>query len=109
MLESMALSDVLEEKKAQEVRWGKQNHEPPIWLMILGEEVGEANKAVLESSGNGAIQCNGFIKYRDEMVQVAAVALSAVESFDRVRKIKADAFMQAYQSNIEAQKSERER
>jgi len=51
--------------------------------MILGEEVGEANKAALESMINGRYQEDLVMKYRDELVHVAAVALAAVESFDR--------------------------
>jgi len=44
------------------------------WLVILQEECGEAAEAALENNGS---------KYRDEMVHVAAVALAAVECFDR--------------------------
>lgn len=72
--ESIALSNVLYERKCQDEKWGEQNHVPLKWLAILLEEIGEASKDLLE---------NELIKYRDEMVQVAAVALAAVESFDR--------------------------
>lgn len=83
MKQSVALSNVKYERKRQDSKWGEQNHKPATWLMILGEEVGEANKAVLESMINGHFQEDLIMKYRDEMVQVAAVALAAVESFDR--------------------------
>lgn len=79
MSESEALSNVLYERKRQDAKWGEQNHQPAEWLMILGEEYGEAAKAALEAQFGG----KEIIKYRDEMVQVAAVALAAVESFDR--------------------------
>jgi hypothetical protein len=79
MKESEALSHVLCERRLQDEKWGEQNHKPSEWLMILGEEYGEAAKAALESQFGG----KEIIKYRDEMVQVAAVALAAVESFDR--------------------------
>lgn len=79
MSESKALSNVLYERKCQDAEWGEQNHKPAEWLMILGEEVGEANRAALEAQFGG----KDIIRYRDEMVQVAAVALAAVESFDR--------------------------
>lgn len=62
------------EQDAQTIKWGEQNHHPYKWLAILGEEVGEANKAVLESS---------LLQYRDELIQVAAVTVSAIESLDR--------------------------
>ncbi len=75
--ESVALSNVLYERKRQDAKWGEQNHPPLLWLAILGEEFGEACKAAIEPG------CLPLIKYRDEMVHVAAVALAAVESFDR--------------------------
>uniref|UniRef100_A0A6H1ZNI6 Uncharacterized protein n=1 Tax=viral metagenome TaxID=1070528 RepID=A0A6H1ZNI6_9ZZZZ len=77
--ESMAISNVLCERRQQDGKWGEQNHDPYVWLSILVEEVGEASKAMLESRFSG----NEMIRYRDEMVQVAAVALAAIESFDR--------------------------
>jgi hypothetical protein len=76
---SIALSNILYERKRQDEKWGEQNHQPMEWLMILGEEVGEANKAALEANFGG----KEIIKYRDELVHVAAVALAAIESFDR--------------------------
>ncbi|PJI53371.1 hypothetical protein CTI14_29520, partial [Methylobacterium radiotolerans] len=42
------LEEVLEERLRQDAKWGVQNHDPPTWLMILGEEVGEVNQAALE-------------------------------------------------------------
>ena len=70
---------VFEERKNQDAKWGEQNHEPYKWMAILGEEVGESNKAVLENDfGNGSLD-----DYRKEMIQVAAVAIAAIESFDR--------------------------
>lgn len=42
------LQEVLKERERQEAKWGQQNHSPADYLMILGEEVGEANKAALE-------------------------------------------------------------
>jgi len=65
---------VVDERKRQDDKWGEQNHNPERWLAILGEEVGEACKAVLEGDAEG---------YRKELVQVAAVAVAAVENLDR--------------------------
>lgn len=72
--ESVALSNILYERKRQDDKWGEQNHRPLYWLAVLGGEFGEACKAQIE--GN-------LLRYRNEMVHVAAVALAAVESFDR--------------------------
>lgn len=71
---TMALSNVLYERKRQDEKWGVQNHDPLKWQAIILEELGEAAKELLE---------NREWQYRDEMVQVAAVALAAIECFDR--------------------------
>lgn len=82
---STALANVLYERKLQDQKWGIQNHDPLKWLAISGEEHGEACRAVLEglAATDTADQAQWLWKYRDEMVQVAAVAIAAIESFDR--------------------------
>lgn len=62
---------IVDERKYQEKKYGKQNHEPLKWLAILMEEVGEASKEVLECQ---------MPNYVEEMVQVAAVAVAALET-----------------------------
>ena len=75
------LTEVQEERKRQDEKWGEQDHPPCDWLMILGEEVGEANEAALEHKfGDWPID-----RYRKELIQVAAVAVAAVECLDRQR------------------------
>ena len=79
------LEKVREERERQEKLWGQQNHNPAIWLMILGEEVGEANQAYCEAyfaKGKGIIH-NELRHLRTELIQVAAVAVAIVESLDR--------------------------
>lgn len=74
------LQEVLQERERQQVKWGEQDHDPAIWLMILGEEVGEVNNAALEHlMGN----LPDLSAYREELIQVAAVAVQAVENLDR--------------------------
>ena len=70
----MILDEISQERKNQDQKWGEQNHHPVGWLAILMEEVGEASKAALTRD---------FVLYRSEMIQVAAVAVAAVESLDR--------------------------
>lgn len=70
-----SLNSVLQERIRQDEKWGEQNHTPTEWLPILMEEIGEFSKAILEESN-----------IREEAVQVAAVALSIVESIDRNSK-----------------------
>lgn len=69
----------------QRERWGPQNHPPSVWMMILGEEVGEAQKAALEAwAANADLAKNLHLKeLRAELIQVAAVAMSVVSSLDR--------------------------
>lgn len=83
---SKVYEEVQAERRRQEQIWGPQNHNPSAWLMILGEEVGEANKAALEHYFNykGA----SLAAYRAELVQVAAVAIAMIESYDRNEAIQ---------------------
>ena len=73
----MILDDIQNERHRQDAKWGEQNHSPEKWMVILGEEYGEACRHVLEGSG---------LKYRDELIQVAAVAIAAIESLMRNSK-----------------------
>ena len=83
------LTEVLVERARQKGKWGEQDHRPEIWLTILGEEVGEANRAALEawavlSAGDTRGKWLVWMRrLREELVQVAAVAVAAVESLDR--------------------------
>ena len=54
--------------------------ESPIeWLAILGEEYGESCQGALRSHFGGKT----LQEYRKEMVEVAAVAVAAIECLDR--------------------------
>ena len=78
------LSEVLAERERQNEKWGEQNHEAPFWMLILGEEYGEAQKAILDSFTTLPTSAKPFLSdYRSELIQVAAVAVAAVESLDR--------------------------
>lgn len=71
--------EVMVERGKQDGKWGEQNHDPFTWLTILGEEVGEACEAALESKFGKW----GIDQYRDELIQVAAVAVAMIECIDR--------------------------
>lgn len=62
---------VLQERIAQDKKWGRQDHGPDGWLIILMEEVGEASRGALEGD---------MIRYKKELVQIAAVAVAALEA-----------------------------
>jgi len=68
------MSQVISERERQHIMWGEQNHDPAYWLSILGEEFGEVCRAVCEKNN---------ANYREELIQLAAVAVQMVECFDR--------------------------
>jgi len=78
------IEEILFERQKQDEKWGVQNHNPWYWLAILMEEVGEVAHAICGKRNN-------FLNYREELIQVAAVAVAMVESFDRYRNtLKSD-------------------
>lgn len=68
------VSSILIERQKQDDKWGEQNHDVYKWLSILGEEVGEANKAALEDSRDDLI---------NELIQIGAVTVAMIESLKR--------------------------
>ncbi len=70
------LRDIHKERDRQDRKWGELNHNPFIWLAILGEEYGESCQAALEFPVD-------YSDYRKELIQVAAVTIAAIESLDR--------------------------
>jgi len=94
------LEEIQNERAKQDTKWGEQNHSKVEWCAILGEEVGEVNKAALQSHFNYALPGEGIDlddmhsstdrrqarwnrEYREELIQVAAVAVAMIESLDR--------------------------
>jgi|SRR5579864_3442324 len=66
------LRNIQQELDRQETKWGIDRvHEPALWAVVLGEEYGEVCKALLERDGDG---------YVSELIDVAAVAISALRS-----------------------------
>ena len=78
------LNEIKEERKRQDAKWGVQNYHPIEWCAILGEEVGEVQKAALET--HFKYKGDNPENYREELIQVAAVAVAMVECFDRKNK-----------------------
>ncbi len=79
-------NEIHQERKAQDEKWGEQNHSPENWLSILMEEVGEVARAMIEKKFNIKEKGN----YREELVQCAAVLVSMVECFDRLEEYRKD-------------------
>lgn len=77
----LALEAVRDERERQDAKWGEQNHTPVEWLSVLVEEVGEAAQRANEIHWHD--NPDSRREYHDEMVQVAAVAVAALEAFGR--------------------------
>lgn len=85
-LKFQVTDEVQEDRRRQNAKWGPQNHTPLEWMAILVEEVGEAQKEALEHHWRGEHYDDDperLARYRAELVQVAAVAVAAIESLDR--------------------------
>lgn len=70
--------DVVDEMYRQDKKWGVQDHSDEVWLAILTEEVGEAATGILHARFGGMDS-----NTRDEVVQVAAVAIQWLDCMDR--------------------------
>jgi len=66
-----------DERQRQDAKWGEQNHLSPTWALILGEEVGEISKALLERNRD---------EFTTELIQAAAVIVAWLECEQRRSK-----------------------
>lgn len=74
------IGSVIAEMNRQDKKWGAdRNQHPFVWQTILSEEVGEFSQAILHDEFGGHKAGTA----REEMVQVAAVALQIIEYYDR--------------------------
>jgi hypothetical protein len=74
------LSEVKVERARQDRKWGVQHHDPFHWLSVETEELGEAAK---EANEWWHQHPEHLAAYRKEMLEVAAVAVAAIEDLDR--------------------------
>lgn len=74
------IDNIATERDSQDSRWGDQSHHPDsTWSDILGEEMGEVCKARLHNEFGG----DHAGTLREELVQVAAVAVAWIEAIDK--------------------------
>lgn len=79
-LQAFVIDKVIKERQRQDTKWGPQHHPVYKWLAILGEEFGEASEAALEvDAGSLEFTTEDIIA---ELIQVAAVAIAAVEDLE---------------------------
>lgn len=76
----MVLRDVADERRRQDEMWGQSLHKPQEWLGILTEEVGEVARAANTIHWHPSDEARQ--QYRKELIQVAAVAVAAVQALD---------------------------
>src|SRR5690606_24426312 len=74
-------ADIVAERLRQDEKWGPQRHEWPIWSAILTEETGEVAEASLRALWG---QDATLDHLREELIQVAAVAVHIVEHIDEL-------------------------
>ena len=76
------IASIRHERIRQQEKWGEQRHSWPEWIAILGEEFGEAAKAAVDLYWfhEGA----NIESLREELVQVAAVAVQIIEHIDEI-------------------------
>jgi len=58
--------EIRQERKRQQIKFGEQDHDPILWCSILGEEVGEVNKSVMDNFWDD----DDLENYRRELIQV---------------------------------------
>ncbi|MEO0727957.1 MAG: hypothetical protein AAFZ63_25650 [Bacteroidota bacterium] len=87
--------EVAQERIKQHDKWGEQNHNLTTWIAILAEEQGEASREAVDYCCDNpppkeerlespkTIQYNRLMRYRNELIQTAAVAVQMIESLDR--------------------------
>jgi len=69
------LLEVLSERERQDAKWSDHRVlDQRTWITVLVEELGEVARANLEKDP---------ANYREELLQLAAVAVAAIESLDR--------------------------
>ena len=73
--------DILRERMLQDTKWGEQNHDPVMWSAILTEEVGE----MCEAATKYRFDQGNINQFREEVVQVAAVAVAILECLERAK------------------------
>jgi NTP pyrophosphatase (non-canonical NTP hydrolase) len=93
----MIINEILSERERQTAKFGVQNHTPAEWLMILGEEVGEVNRAALEYHFQDQFpeiftrpKAQLIREYRKELIQVAAVCVAMIENIDKTSNYGTD-------------------
>ncbi|MEK6879824.1 MAG: hypothetical protein AABY22_09470 [Nanoarchaeota archaeon] len=91
-VQTEVLKQIVEERIRQGKKWGVQHHNQPFWLSILIEEVGEVGNLLNENEErmfyfnniNDKLDYEKYFKnLKEELIQVAAVAVAWLEDLER--------------------------
>lgn len=77
------LNEIRAERARQDAKFGEQNHSPIEFMAILAEEIGEANKEIVDAHFGFAPKEKCLEQARTELIQVAAMAYQCVEAISR--------------------------
>ena len=72
-------NEILKESKRQDKKWGYRSHSQPKWMMILLEEIGEANQTFLQ---NEKTLHEDIDKYYIELIHSATVIFRMLEQLN---------------------------
>lgn len=84
-IQESVMDRILDERKRQDAKWGVQDHDEFMWLAILTEEVGEVAQSSLF-----AMEETRESNLKQELTQVAAVAVAWLEAIERRAAARAD-------------------
>lgn len=83
--QARVIKDIIQERKRQDSKWGSQRNLSDLtWIAILTEEVGESAQEVLTRIPGNEVAGKGHGDLREELVQVAAVAVAWIEALDHM-------------------------
>ena len=80
-----AIASIVEERAAQDAKWGRQRLSWPEWLAVLTEEYLEAMLELTREVNRQHWHPTGdYADLRAELVQTAAVAVAMIEHIDEL-------------------------
>ncbi len=84
----VGVCDILTRRIDQKVKWGKiDSHHPVIWVGILSKQLGQVADSALDIEFSANNPSEFKMQLRHQLVDVAAVALAAIEQIDRQASI----------------------
>lgn len=87
-MKQAVLTDIIAERGRQDAQWGgpphDDDHSPDEWLEFIEHQVDAAHALIGAGSEDENGEPNGDARYRQRLVKIAALAVAAIESLDRL-------------------------